>query len=579
MATPHIDEFINAAIYFIGLTEKGGDNKFTDPRAKEMKTLAGMPGYDGPWCACLVSACIGKAGATSILKRTASTSDMLQSDPALGATVIAGPYINGGVAVVPERGDIITFGNNSYHGMTHGNHVGLVEYVDDKVHTIEGNSSNKCQRREYAFDCGRINAYIRPNWAALGDTVGDEHTTAEASTGPLYEKKNDRNDMTIREVCYLDANYALSDRSSKISISLINYTTMLGTIYDAFAPATVGDVQVDISQLPDIPRIIVGFLLEQGYTASSACAIAGGLYQYSKMDTAYVWKAPDGKYLYGIGAWTSDKYNINKGRGGTSSLGTDLTMQLNFLNDDLITNYTELAYVLKSQSLDEAAVGHATELFMKTYNKYFADNEHITKARASALDMYGRLIITYTEIIGGASNIYRDINGNILSAQYCVDVPDYVPQTGIIDDFTSYSHWYSKWNKRSPQKKLANLWGEQGFCCDKGVATIGGYYCAAVRPKFGRCGEVIEVTLEDGMTFPVIICDEKGEDAGSEWGHVKAGGNISLIEWERVKTVNGKVITSGTTSSGVDTKGYDDWWKKKVRKITNYGAYTVVGWS
>ena len=122
------------------------------------------------------------------------------------------------------------------------------------------------------------------------------------------------------------------------------------------------------------------------------------------------------------------------------------------------------------------------------------------------------------------------------------------------------------------------MWADQGFPCDKGIATIGGYYCVAVRPKFGACGDVLVVTLEGGKSFSAIICDEKGEDAGSEWGHVKGGGKISLIEWERVKTKNGKVVTENVKGSDVDSRGFGDWYGKKVLSIANYGKYADVRW-
>jgi hypothetical protein len=98
----------------------------------------------------------------------------------------------------------------------------------------------------------------------------------------------------------------------------------------------------------------------------------------------------------------------------------------------------------------------------------------------------------------------------------------------------------------------------------------------AVRPKFGSCGDVLVVTLEGGDSFAAIICDEKGEDAGSEWGHDKGYG-ISIIEWERIVTFEGKVQTEGGASL-VDGHDFDDWLRKKVLTITNYGKYSDVRW-
>lgn len=578
-SAPHLEAFLDAARYFIGLKEIGSTNKFSksDPRGAELLTLGGNSGYVGPWCAMTVSACVTKAEAQDIIARSASTSQIMQGTVARGGTAIPGPYINGGAPVIPQPGDIITFADSTYHGLSHGCHIGIVEYVDDsKVHTIEGNASNQCKQKEYSFDYSKINAYIRPDWARLGDVVGGETNTQQVTYAPLYNSRNDRHDMTIRQVGYLNGNYELTNTGTGIAISVINYTSVLGDLYDMFAPAFATNVTIDTSQLTGVDKAAVDYFISMDYSASSACALVGCLDAYSHLNTEFKQKFGN-IYLYGIGAWEYDKMGILRGRSETA-WNTDLSSQLEYVHYDLYNNYPVLLGAIKSQPLNEASVSHAVELIIKAYNSYINSNEVAHRARDYAIGVYSRLVITQGQTIGDTT-VLRDVNGNELTAQYSVSIPG-IPQTGIIDDYTNYSHWYSKWNKRSPQKKLANLWGEQGFPCDKGIATIGGYYCCAVRPKFGRCGELIVVTLEDNTTFTGIICDEKGEDAGSEWGHVKGGGNISLIEWERVKTVDGKVITTGTTAAGVDPKGYTDiWYGKKVNNITNYGKYINVGWS
>lgn len=586
---PHLQAFLDAARYFIGLTESG-KNKFpkSDPRGQEFWNLWGSNASGTSWCAMFVSVCGVKAGVSKVvIGKNSGASGISKATVNLGGKWIDGPYINGGHAVTPAPGDIINFGNAQYHGHNHAYHVGIVEYVDDKVHTIEGNSSNKCKRNVYSKSDSRINTYVRPNWAKVGDDVsayvadipeGKMQGEASAFTvGPLYTSRNDRHDMTLRQVGYLN-NYSLSNNQSGIAISLINYTSVLGDIYDTFAPAAVGEIQVDTSQLTGNVKIAVDYFISLGICASSACALASCLTTYSAITTSYRLRIQDNKYLYGIAAWNNKKLTEGKNRVGLS-WDTNLSGQLEYFLYDLYTNYTAIYAEIKTQPLTIESCIRITKKIMTAYNEYFNQQKYIDYACKFADEYFEKLVITMPGIIGNtASGNLCDINGNPLSSQYCIEIPSSVKQKGIIDDYTSYSHWYSKWNKSSPQKKLANLWGEQGFPCDKGIAMIGGYYCVAVRPKFGRCGEVIVVTLEDGTTFNAIICDEKGEDAGSEWGHIKDAGKISIIEWERVKTVNGKVIVTGTKYNKVDTKGFSDWYGKKVRNITNYGKYVDVKW-
>ena len=582
---PHLQAFLDAARYFIGLKESG-TNSFpkSDPRGREFWKLWGSNASGTSWCAMFVSVCGVKAGISgTVIGKNSGASGISKATVKLGGTWIDGPYINGGKSVIPAPGDIINFGNAQYHGHNHAYHVGIVEYVEgDKVHTIEGNSSNQCKRNVYSAGSRSINTYVRPNWAKVGDDVseyitGKVETATTVTIGPLYQDRNDRHDMTLRQVAYLSNKYELSDLPSGVAISAINYTSALGDIYDVFVAETVGGAQVDTSQLTGNIKIATDYFIRMGVSESSASALTGCLKAYSDINPAYQHKDINNKCLYGIAAWDIKHLNAGKSR-GVSNWDTNLTGQLEYFIYDLYTNYKELLFMIKTQPLNISSVDHVVELVVKSYNTNKNTSDVMAKAKGYAETVYNGLLITPPSIVGNSNVGFTDVSGNALTVKYSVDVPATVKQKGIIDDYTSYSHWYSKWNKSSPQKKLAKLWSEQGFPCGKGIAMIGGYYCVAVRPKFGKCGEVIVVTLEDGTTFNAIICDEKGADAGSEWGHIKDGGKISLIEWERVKTVNGAVITTGTKSNKVDPMGFSDWYGKKVRNITNYGKYIDVKW-
>lgn len=578
---PHLEAFLNAARYFIGLKETG-NNSFSDSRGRELWNLWGWNASGTPWCAIFVSACAQKAGIANkvIVKDSYAIGVQYKTVDRCGGKWIDGPLINGGHAVTPIPGDLITFGNSQYKGHGSASHVGIVEYVEDnKVHTIEGNASNKCMRKSYSLGYSAINAYVRPDWSRVGDDISSYLSSAgQVTVGPLYQNKNDRHDMTLRQVGYLSGTYDLSNSPSGIAISVINYTSVLGDLYDMFAPAAVAQstVKVDSSKLQGNIKIAFDTILSMGFNAAATSGIVGCLQAYSNVNPAYVFHLPNKKYLWGICAWNES--NMNKLR---DKLGYEwninLSGQLQYMLDDLSDNFLGLVATLKLFSLDATNAEKSAELFAKTYNSYFNVNSFIDKAKNLAKAIYNQLIITQAQIVGNLSNL-RDKDGNLLSAKKSIAIPSSVSQTGIIDDYTSYSAWYNRWAKSSPQRKLADIWNNQGKSCNKGVATVGGYYCVAVRPKFGNCGEVIVITLEGGIQFPAIICDEKGEDAGSEWGHVKSG-KISIIEWERVKTENGKVITGNIGFTNVDKCGFSDWLKKRVISITNYGKYADVRWT
>lgn len=582
---PHLDAFLAAADYFMGIEEDPyGSNRFTSAKAKEMLALAGY-GQGGSWCAIFVSACAQKAGIAGklIFKNDGAGPVTGRSVDYYNATWIPGPYFTR-EAVTPMPGDLFTIVGSTpyYSGYEHAGHIGIVEYVDDDgVHTLEGNTgtqnSKRCVRN---ISSTSINGYCRPDWAAVGDIVDGQF-----GFGPLYQTRNDRHDMTLRQVGYLDRNFALSNISSNIGLSVINYTSVLGDIYDVFAQAnSPTGAQVNTSQLSGNIKIAVDYYLGLGFSASTASAIVGCLQAYSGINPMYTTAYTSKIYHYGIAAWPySVVTDINKKLG--EDWNSNLSGQLQYLAVDIAINHKALIMEIKTQPLNTTAVDHVVDIFMKEYNKPYATAIYIDEAKKVANEIYDKLIINLYNTLGSLTNL-RDIDGNLLSAQYSVSIPSSVSQTGLIDDYTSYSAWFpgnravsNHWGAGSPQRKLAELWSKQGYPCDKGIAKIGGYFCVAVRPKFGKCGEVIVVTLAGGAQFAAIICDEKGNDAGSEWGHKKDGGKISLIEWERVKTIKGKVEVSYCGYSDVDSCQLGDWYGKDVLSITNYGKYVDVRWT
>ncbi len=64
---------------------------------------------------------------------------------------------------IPKAGDIIFFDWADDGRDGRGDHVGIVEYAqNDKVHTVEGNSSDECRQRVYNLDSLNILGYGTP---------------------------------------------------------------------------------------------------------------------------------------------------------------------------------------------------------------------------------------------------------------------------------------------------------------------------------------------------------------------------------------------------------------------------------
>lgn len=113
-------------------------------------------GFDNrvEWCACFVSWCADQCGYidAGIIPKFSLCSS--------GASWFArnGQFQDG--SYVPAAGDIIFF---DWGGNGDVDHVGIVEsVVDGRVYTIEGNSGDRCRRRNYSIGYYEIYGYGTP---------------------------------------------------------------------------------------------------------------------------------------------------------------------------------------------------------------------------------------------------------------------------------------------------------------------------------------------------------------------------------------------------------------------------------
>ena len=618
---PHLEAFIAGAKYFLGLEENPlGSNQFTDSRGQEMFDLCheAAIGANPPtaWCACLVTACEviaeidwkilgpgeGVGGITSY------------SVDQYGAEWIEGPFFTGG-SVYPQTGDLISFvgyddyGNATHYGYEHGGHIGIVEYVDDDgVHTIEGNCSDKCKRSgPYAFDNDHINGYVRADWAAMGDDVSEyvgEYTTSgskrssgkkkKKKKGPLYTTRNDRHDMTLRQVGYLDGSYNLSNSSSGVAISVINYTALLGDLYEKFKPESFeeyeedyeNDVNVDTSELEGTVKECVDYLLKFDFSASAAAALTGYLYGCTQIQTAYIKDLGDmngeAQLLQGIAGWPNNRWEWVKDRIYDNRYKLTGPGQLDCVIDELNEYYPELLDSIQYISLTPQSVQEAVEELVHNYNDYFDTEAAMERAKDKAAEIYKDLVITKQTYGYAGGKDLRDIDGLPLEPQFTVEVPADVPQAGIDKNFTSYSYWYcdspDAWAAGTPQRRIADQWAYEGFPYDRGsIAVVGGYYCFGMaEDTFGDVGDIVVIELENGESFAGILADIKSKKDANycEWGHYYPNGTVNMVEWERIATYEGKIALGDMTSSaGVDDIYLGSWEGQNIVRVTNYGSY------
>ena len=168
-------EALKAFEYWLGYHEKAS-KEYSETRDKTaFDKNAGSANYTyagylcgvnpGAWCAMMVSTAIydacnsDKDGAKSVLY---GVWPYLSCDQVYDAAPASMRWRRG--YGEPKPGDIIVFGNSTR------DHTGLVYSVTEKyVYTMEGNSSNKCQKRSYLKTDSWIWGYIRPCYSEDGN--------------------------------------------------------------------------------------------------------------------------------------------------------------------------------------------------------------------------------------------------------------------------------------------------------------------------------------------------------------------------------------------------------------------------
>lgn len=168
---------------------------------------------------------------------------------------------------------------------------------------------------------------------AAGTVPGGALSGGVLIGGNLYDMENDEDDAVLREVGYWKDNTVVST-SSDIRCSVINYTTVLNTVFKGAISNGLGGSGIDVNGMNDISRAIVEYMIARGLPPSAGVGIAGNVYAECSNNIGQAVIDSNGAYSYGMCMWN--------GSNGTAMLAyvgsnwkTDLTGQLNFLWYDM----------------------------------------------------------------------------------------------------------------------------------------------------------------------------------------------------------------------------------------------------
>lgn len=137
------DEFVEIAKSQVGVRETGVNNvKYnTWYYGREVNGTPGTSEY--AWCVVFESWCANEVGILNTLVPKENNVGKLMDWYSTRGLYHTSNYS-------PKKGDLVVFNN--------GKHTGIVEYVDNQVHTIEGNSGDKVARHTYSI-WGSITGY------------------------------------------------------------------------------------------------------------------------------------------------------------------------------------------------------------------------------------------------------------------------------------------------------------------------------------------------------------------------------------------------------------------------------------
>lgn len=267
--------------------------------------------------------------------------------------------------------------------------VGIITDIsDDQITCVMGDVNNRAEICKYSVGQVCINGYYRPNWETVGSHQSDLVYT------PLYSEMNTREDAAIREIGYLDNHLEPSIISSNIELSVINYTGLVGGMYEFLGKQLGTDLDLNsgASNLDNLEQncaICIQFFEDKGLTTAAAVGIAANIQAESRFRPDVVekeWNPNSPNYgqelsfaLAGVGLcqWTNTPRGNPQGRKTNmiSAVGSDwrtnITGQLEFLWTELtsISAYAHLFVQLQQVKNNLSGAKDAAYFFLKDFER------------------------------------------------------------------------------------------------------------------------------------------------------------------------------------------------------------------
>ena len=529
-----LQKFLKQAKYWAVTNRAIKGNKYH----KQIRDITGI-GPSTAWCAAFVSACSQKSGNLSVIGMNNGAGGVCNTVISKGGTWVKGPST--GNNAIPQPGDLllkvstkypITYNSNGKRTSgLHGKHVAIVYKVTKThVYTYEGNySGGKAADVKRKLSDKTIAGYARPKWGtSSSSTSGSGSSTSSGSgtgdIGPLYKTENDRHDMTMREIGYMDDKGKLTKSTTNYRISIINYTTLLGDLFNMFVRYSYGGNVIDTSKLKGNEKIVVDYFIDQGFNAAAACGIAGNI----KTDSNYN-PATAVNNTYGICKWPGLKAGQMRDSVGLTSWATNLSGQLEFLMGDMEEDYAEIITTLSKVPLTNEGVKTAATTFASKYRKISSTSTRVTVAQS----IFANILVTAPKQAGQSANPQTE-------NKTCTSI-DVSKKTQRV-----LSSCYRKFEVGMADTSMITEWNNTGKATNKGLCYLNKCYLISYNTYLGlKVGDYVELVTDYAGTIPCIVAGAFND-------------KNTPIQFYR------------DINNAIDLRA---WNTAKIKQINNFGAY------
>lgn len=515
---------------------------------------------------------------------------------------IAGAKQNG--VENPKVGDIFAIGGATSKSPYVASTMGIVtEIQGSSIQVLEGDCGKKILSKTRRL--ADITYYVRPNWTRTSFTelepepvevlptydlqsVDTTRTEVDPVKGPPrvdYLDDQSRNDATLREVSYLTEQVKPSITSTGTKLSAINYSGMLGKVYNAMGLSNVqhGDsenvssynfnntyFQSSATDMQGVPQIIFEFLYNKGLSAAVVTGFLANIQAESSFKTNAVNNSSGAS---GICQWTGARKDAMIKYCG-SDWKNNLTGQLEFMWNELqSTEQKTLASLSAIQGDSQSAAEQATEIICREYERPGNVEEAVKLRKGLTQNLWNNLSAAYTTGVVSSespyvsstsftpytpSDVITNISGRVYEKGSIIEIPSWLSTNKVSTSLIDFKKRSIRWPPNTNSYYLNEQWEKRNKSSKYYVCSVDNYLIVDTSNKLGQPGDIISIVFDNGTYLNAVIAESIGS------GYYFEDNQKDIIKWMTVGE------DTSSLQVGLNQAG---WLGRSIVKVVNYGTW------